>query len=176
MTEPGYTLFDTAIGRCGIAWSERGVTFVQLPEKHERFTRMRLIRRVPGAREARPPPAVQNALDGIVTLLRGEAVDLSAVELDMSGLPSFERRVYQAARRIPAGATLSYGEIAARAGTPGSARAVGRALGRNPFAIVVPCHRVVAAGGRIGGFSANGGARTKRRLLEIERAHERVAR
>jgi methylated-DNA-[protein]-cysteine S-methyltransferase len=170
MTEPGYTLFDTAVGRCGIAWSERGVTLVQLPEKHERLTRMRLLQRFPEAREGRPPPVVQNALDGIVRLLRGEAVDLSTVELDMTRVPSFERRVYQAARRIPAGATLSYGELAAHAGTPGMARAVGRALGRNPFAVVVPCHRVVAAGGRIGGFSANGGTKTKRRLLEIERA------
>jgi methylated-DNA-[protein]-cysteine S-methyltransferase len=170
MTEPGYTLFDSAIGRCGVAWNERGITSVQLPEKHERLTRMRLIRYLSDAREARPPPAVQRALEGIVALLSGEAIDLSWVALDMDRLPSFERRVYQAARRIPAGATLSYGELAVRAGAPGSARAVGRALGRNPFAIVVPCHRVVGAGGRIGGFSASGGTTTKRRLLEIESA------
>jgi methylated-DNA-[protein]-cysteine S-methyltransferase len=170
MTQAGYTLFDSAIGRCGIAWNERGITWVQLPEKHERLTRLRMIGRLPDAREARPPPAVQSAIDGIVSLLSGEAIDLSWVTLDMDRLPSFERRVYQAARRIPAGATLSYGELAVRAGAPGSARAVGRALGRNPFAIVVPCHRVVAAGGRMGGFSAHGGTTTKRRLLEIESA------
>src|SRR4029453_17011519 len=95
---------------------------------------------------------------------------LSHVALDMEQVPAFERRVYEAARRIPAGKTLSYGEIAGQLGVPGSARAVGRALGRNPFAIVVPCHRVVAAGGKLGGFSASGGVHTKRRMLEIERA------
>ena len=113
---------------------------------------------------------MQRALDGIVALLRGEASDLSAVALDMERVPPFHRRVYEAARTIPPGATLSYGEIAARLGAPGSARAVGQALGRNPFAIVVPCHRVLAAGGKVGGFSANGGVTTKLRLLSIEGA------
>jgi methylated-DNA-[protein]-cysteine S-methyltransferase len=167
MSEQEFTLFDTAIGRCGIAWGARGIVGIQLPEKLERLTRMRLLRRFPIARAARPPPDVQRAIEDITALLGGEAIDLLGVTLDMERVPAFERRVYAAARRIPAGSTLSYGEIAARLGAPGSARAVGRALGRNPFAIVVPCHRVVAAGG-IGGFSADGGTRTKRRLLEIE--------
>jgi methylated-DNA-[protein]-cysteine S-methyltransferase len=105
-----------------------------------------------------------------MALLRGEARDLSAIALDMDGLPSFQRRVYEAARAIPPGETLSYGEVAARLGAPGSARAVGQALGRNPFAIVVPCHRVLAAGGKAGGFSANGGVATKLRLLALEGA------
>ena len=169
-TTHGFALFDTAIGCCGIAWSDRGVAGVQLPEGREAATRARLHRRFPGAREVAPPPAVERALGGIVALLRGEGAELDAVALDMGGVPLFRRRVYEVARTIPPGATLSYGEIAARLGQPGSARAVGQALGRNPFAIIVPCHRVLAAGGRIGGFSAGGGVSTKMRLLSIEGA------
>ena len=165
-----FAIFDTAIGRCGIAWSERGVSGVQLPEAREAETRARLGKRFPGVREAPPPPDVRRAVDGIVALLAGEPSDLSAVALDMEDVPLFHRRVYELARTIPPGATLSYGDIAARLGAPGSARAVGQALGRNPFAIVVPCHRVLAAGGKLGGFSANGGVRTKLRLLSIEGA------
>src|SRR6266851_8911248 len=135
----GFTLFDTAIGRCGIAWSGRGVLAVQLPEADERHTRARLVRRFPQAREA-PPPAVARALEGIAALLRGERVDLSAVALDLDGVPPFHRRVYEVARTIAPGVTRSYGEIAARLGAPRSARAVGQALGRNPVAILVPCH------------------------------------
>jgi methylated-DNA-[protein]-cysteine S-methyltransferase len=129
-----------------------------------------LQRRFPDAREVPPPPEVQRALDGIVALLGGEASDLSGVRLDMGHVPPFHRRVYETARTIPPGATLSYGEIAARLGAPGSARAVGQALGKNPFAIVVPCHRVLAAGGKVGGFSASGGITTKLRLLSLEGA------
>jgi methylated-DNA-[protein]-cysteine S-methyltransferase len=170
MTAYRFTLFDTAIGCCGMAWRERGVAGVQLPEAGELKTRARMLRRFPGAQEAPPPPEVQAALDLIVALLRGEASDLSTVALDMEGVPPFHRRVYEVARAIPPGATLSYGEIAARLGEPGMAREVGQALGRNPFALIVPCHRVVAAGGKAGGFSANGGVATKLRLLSIEGA------
>ena len=171
MTAHGFVLFDTAIGRCGIAWGGRGVVGVQLPEAREPETRARVLQRFPGAREAAPPPDVQRAVDGITALLRGEASDLSAVALDMERVSPFHRRVYQVARTIPPGATLSYGDIAAHLGARGLARAVGQALGRNPFAIVVPCHRVLAAGGKAGGFSANGGITTKLRLLSIEGAH-----
>ena len=167
----GFTLFDTPIGRCGIAWSGGGVIAgVQLPEATESETRARVLDRFPDAREAPPPPDVQRALDGILGLLRGEARDLSAVALDMDRVPPFHRRVYEVARTIPPGATLSYGDIAARLGARGAARAVGRALGHNPFAILVPCHRVLAAGGKLGGFSANGGITTKLQLLSIEGA------
>ena len=168
MTEHGFTLFDTPIGRCGIAWGERGVVAVQLPEAREAATRTRLLQRFPKARERAAPTEVGRAIDGIVSLLRGDRSDLAAIALDMDGLSPFYRRVYEAARTIPPGATLSYGDIAARLGMPGSARAVGQALGRNPFAIVVPCHRVLRAGGKIGGFSANGGIATKLRMLSIE--------
>jgi len=168
MAARSFMLFETTIGRCAIAWSERGVVGVQLPEADDLETSTRMRRRFPGAREARPTLAVQRAVDGIAALLRGEASDLSWIELDMGRVPSFHRQVYEIARTIPRGATLSYGAIAARLGAPASARAVGQALARNPFAIIVPCHRVVAAGGKVGGFSANGGITTKLRLLSIE--------
>ena len=170
MTEHGFALFDTDIGPCGIAWRARGITGVQLPEASEARTRARLLRRYPHAREAPPPADVRRVIDGIVALLRGEASDLSAAALDMDGVAEFDRRVYELARGIAPGATLSYGEIAARLGERGLARDVGQALGRNPFPLIVPCHRVLAAGGKAGGFSANGGVTTKLRLLTIERA------
>jgi len=168
MMASGFALFETAIGRCGLAWGERGVAGVQLPEAGERETRARMLQRFPAAGEAAPPPKVKHVIDRIAALLRGEVSDLSAIPLDMDELPAFHRRVYEAARDIPPGMTLSYGDIAARAGAPGAARAVGQALGRNPFPIIVPCHRVLAAGGKIGGFSARGGTDTKRRMLAIE--------
>lgn len=170
MTANGFALFETVIGRCAIAWGERGVLGVQLPERREAETRARLLRRFPQARETAPPSAVQHAVDAIAALLRGEASDLSTIALDMGGVPAFSHRVYETARTIRPGSTHSYGEIATRLGAPGSARAVGQALGRNPFAIVVPCHRVLAAGGKLGGFSANGGVTMKLRLLSIEHA------
>ncbi|HEY4107321.1 MAG TPA: methylated-DNA--[protein]-cysteine S-methyltransferase, partial [Polyangiaceae bacterium] len=167
---PGFTLFDTAVGRCGLVWGKRGLRAVHLPGARVAETRARLLARFPDAEELPPPPVVQRAIDRIVTLLRGEVADLSQIELDMSGVPAFHQRVYEHARMIAPGATLSYGEVATRVGSPGSARAVGQALGRNPFAIVVPCHRVLAAGGKIGGFSATGGVDTKRKMLRIEQA------
>ena len=170
MTAQGFTLFDTSIGRCGIAWNGRGIVGVQLPESREPETRARLLRHYPDAIEASPPPDIQRALDRIVALLAGEAADLSVAVLDMHRVPPFHRRVYEVARTIPPGGTLSYGEIAKQMGAGESARAVGQALGRNPFAIVVPCHRVLAASGKIGGFSANGGIATKLRMLSIESA------
>ncbi|MDQ5856329.1 MAG: methylated-DNA--[protein]-cysteine S-methyltransferase [Actinomycetota bacterium] len=181
MPADSFALFDTAMGRCGIAWGARGIIGVQLPEADERATRASMLRRCVGrcvdADEMSPPPTVQYAIDGIVALLNGEADDFSkagdlcAIELDMDRVPPFHRRVYQIARTIAPGETMTYGEIAAQLGSHGSARAVGQALARNPFAIVVPCHRVLAAGDKLGGFSANGGATTKLRLLSIERAH-----
>ena len=170
MTATGYALFDTAIGRCAIAWSERGVVSVQLPEARDAATRARIEKNFPGARETAPPSPVQRALEGIGALLRGERAALDEIALDLSRVPPFHRRVYEAARAIPAGETLTYGELASRIGEPGKARAVGQALGRNPLAIVVPCHRVLAANGRLGGFSANGGVTAKLRLLNIEGA------
>jgi methylated-DNA-[protein]-cysteine S-methyltransferase len=176
----GYALFETAIGACAIAWSDAGVVALQLPEADEKRTRARLLKRWPHAQEEAPPLGVERAIGGIVGLLSGKAADqgavaldtvaLDTVALDMERVPGFDRQVYEVARTIAPGETLTYGDIAARLGDPAAAREVGQALGRNPFAIIVPCHRVVAAGGKTGGFSANGGVDTKLRLLEIERA------
>jgi len=170
MTARGFTLFDTAIGKCGIAWGERGIAGVQLPEADEQQTRERMLHRFPTASEAEPPPEVRRAVESIAALLRGRSSDLSSIALDMEGVPPFHRRVYEVARAIPPGKTLAYGDIAARLDARGAARAVGQALGQNPFPIVVPCHRVLAAGGKVGGFSAHGGTGTKLRMLAIEGA------
>jgi methylated-DNA-[protein]-cysteine S-methyltransferase len=166
----GFALFDTPVGACGIAWSARGIAGTQLPEGSVAGTRAWMQRRFPGVAEAEPPPEAQHAIDAIRALLNGERIDLSAIPLDMTGVPEFQQRVYAVARTVPAGATLTYGAIAARLGDSSAARAVGQALGQNPFGIIVPCHRILAAGGRMGGFSAGGGTATKQRLLAIEGA------
>src|SRR5438132_687617 len=166
-----FTFFETCLGSAGIAWSERGVFGVQLPEPDVVTARGRLKRRFPDGVEASPPPEVRSAIREIVALLDGQPSDLSGVELDMAGVLAFDQQVYAVARAIPVGETVSYGQIARRLGDPALARDVGQALARNPFPIVVPCHRVIAAGGRLGGFSARGGLATKQRLLSIERAN-----
>jgi methylated-DNA-[protein]-cysteine S-methyltransferase len=165
-----FALFDTAIGRCGIVWSSRGIAGVQLPERSEAATRNRLLRRFPAARKASPRDDIQRAIDDIGALLGGERRDLNHVAIDFGAAPEFYRRVYEVARRIPAGATLSYGEVAERIGDRALARDVAEALSQNPCPIIVPCHRVLAAGGKPGGFSAPGGVATKLRLLTIEGA------
>jgi methylated-DNA-[protein]-cysteine S-methyltransferase len=167
----GFTQFDTAIGRCGLAWGAHGIVAVQLPQPNETQTRTRLLQRAPGAREAEPPPPIVEAIAAMVALLDGEPRDLSAIDLDLSGVPDFNRKVYTIARGIPPGATLSYGDIARRLGAVALSRDVGQALGQNPCPIIVPCHRVLAAGGKPGGFSANGGTATKLRMLAIEGAY-----
>ena len=163
-----FAVFETAIGACGIAWSPHGIVGVQLPEYDPDATRDRLRRRFPDAKEGEAPPNVAATIARIVLLLSGERVDLTDVALDMQNISPFERDVYAAAREIPPGATRTYGEVAKRIGRPGDARDVGVALARNPFAIVVPCHRVLAANGKTGGFSAGGGVKTKLKLLAIE--------
>ena len=149
----GYTFFDTELGRCAIAWGDRGIAAVELPAADDAATHRRLRRALPDVREAAPPPAVEAAIDAIVRLFDGEPDDLSSVVLDMEDVPEFHRRVYDVARTIAPGETLSYGEVAARLGEPGAAQAVGRA---------------VAADGALHGFSAPGGIETKRRMLAIE--------
>ena len=170
MADSGMTLFDTPIGLCGIAWGPRGIVALRLPEVTPDAMRARLLRACPEADECEPTETVRAAIAAIVALLEGEPRDLTGITLDMERVPDFHRRVYRVAQAIPPGATLTYGDVARRLGDPGGAQAVGQALGRNPFAIIVPCHRVVAAGGKIGGFSANGGAATKQRILAIEGA------
>ncbi|WP_328444653.1 methylated-DNA--[protein]-cysteine S-methyltransferase [Amycolatopsis sp. NBC_00438] len=166
----GFTVFGTAIGPCGLAWRDDVVIGTSLPDGGAAGMRARLARRFPDAVEGPPPPPGQAAVDGIVALLAGERRDLAEIELDLTAVPEFNRRAYEIARAIPPGKTLTYGDIAHRLGLPGSAQAVGQAMGHNPFPIVVPCHRVLAAGGRDGGFSARGGVATKRRMLVIEGA------
>ena len=169
MTVDGCALFDTAVGRCGIAWAGGRIAAVQLPERDDATTLARLRRRAP-APEQPPPSPIQDVIDRVVALLDGEPVDLSGVELADDELSDADRRVYAVARRIPPGETLTYGTVAARSGTAGDARTVGQAMARNPFPIIVPCHRVVAADGALGGFSADGGTESKRRMLVIEGA------
>ena len=166
----GFALFDSNIGHCGIAWGEHGIVGVQLPEADRAASRARLVRRFPQLPEVTPPDVVQRAIDDVVALLAGEARNLSSITLDMRGVLEFEQRVYAVTRQIPPGETLTYGELAKALNAPGAAQAVGQALGRNPFPLIVPCHRVVAAGGKLGGFTANGGANTKRKILSIEGA------
>ena len=169
-TTGSYTLFDTPIGRCGICWGKAGITALQLPERNDSETQAKLLRKSPTALQVKPPKDVQKAIDQIASLLRGEKRDLSSIALDMQGVPDFHRRVYEFSRSIPPGKTLTYGEIAAKVGQKNAARAVGQAMGRNPFPLIVPCHRVLAAGRKLGGFSANGGIATKLKLLNIEGA------
>ena len=168
MTALGFCLFDTALGQCGIAWSDRGIVRLQLPERDPRQTLARLRAGLPDAALLEPAGDVHDAIQLIQGLLEGQALALDPIAVDLRGLPQFQRRVYAAARGIGVGQTMTYGELARRIGSVGAARAVGQALGRNPVAIIVPCHRVLAAGGGIGGFSAQGGVHTKRKLLAIE--------
>lgn len=160
--------FDTSLGRCGIAWSARGVLAVQLPESSDQATRARLLRPRPEATEAAPPTHIAAAISAIVALLAGERTDLTGIPIDPAGISAFDQRVYAIARAIPPGQTLTYGDIARRLGDLTLSRAVGQSLGRNPYVIIVPCHRVLAAGKKIGGFSAAGGTKTKLDLLSIE--------
>ncbi|MET3841590.1 methylated-DNA--[protein]-cysteine S-methyltransferase [Bradyrhizobium sp. OAE829] len=171
MAGRGYSIFDTGIGRCGIAWGEFGVMGVQLPEAREIDTRRRLFQLYPDARELRPPENVTSAIEGIVALLRGAPSDLSDVALDMTGIPAFNQRVYQLARTIPRGETRTYGEIASALRASGAVYSVAQAIARNPFMIIVPCHRVLEAGHYADKISPNGGAISKRRLLSIEGTH-----
>ncbi len=166
----GFTLFGTPIGLCGLAWGERGLVGAQLPEAAPGAAWARLRRRYPDAVETSPPPPVQRTIERINDLLAGGRDDLVDVELDFGVVSPFNRRVYEIARAIPPGETLTYGQIAKAMDDPGAARAVGKALGENPWPIIVPCHRVVGADGKSGGFSAPGGVETKARMLTIERA------
>ena len=168
---PEFALFDTAVGRCAIAWGEKGIVAVQLPEKSDADTRARLLRKARGAVEGEPNEEARAVIIDIVALLDGELRDFAGVRYDDRDVPAFNKRVYEIALTIPPGETLTYGDIAKRLGEPGAARAVGKALGENPWPIIVPCHRVLSAGGGTGGFSAPGGVDTKLRMLSIERGH-----
>lgn len=170
MPEQNLAIFVTAIGPCAIVWGERGLLGVQIPEFSEAATRARMLKRFPASREIAPPQNIQIVIDGIKALLGGERRDLVDVPIDDDGVPEFNRRVYAIVRRVPPGETITYGEIAERLGDKQLSRAVGQAMGENRCPIVMPCHRVLAASGKTGGFSAPGGVVTKLKLLTIEGA------
>ena len=156
------------MGPGGIAWSEHGIVGLELPEANEARTRARLRKRFPGAPEVTPPSNVQGVMEAVAGALGGESRheqsnQFAAVALDMDGVPPFHRRVYEVVRTIPAGSTRSCHQVAVSLGAPGAEGAVGTAVGRNPFPIIVPSHRVLRAGGTIGGDAA-----TTLRLLSHE--------
>ena len=170
MTGTSFTLFDTPIGTCSLVWRDDRIVGLRLPEASPAATRNRIKRRWPGAEEQQPPPAMQAVVDRVLALLAGQRVDLSDVPLDFGDAPEFHQRAYAVARTVPPGQTITYGEIARRLGAPQESREVGQAMGKNPIAILMPCHRVLGADGKMGGFSATGGVAIKRRILEIEGA------
>ena len=165
-----FTVFETKLGWAGIAWSGSGLVAVRTPQSARDRVVASLRRRRPDAQEADPPAAVAAVIADIRALLAGARPDFAAVRLDSADIPDFNARVYAVARGIPPGETLTYGEVAERLGDKRLAREVGQALGQNPWPIVIPCHRVTAASGKLGGFSAPGGAATKLKLLAIEGA------
>lgn len=165
-----HAVFPTAIGECAIAWNDAGLVAIWLPSASPGALRRRLRSRWPDAEPAELSGEVAEIVEAIARLLAGEHVGFATARLDLSDTDDFDRRVYAVTRGIAAGQVLTYGEIAARIAGGATAREVGQSLGRNPWPIVVPCHRVVAAGNALGGFSAPGGTATKRRLLAIERA------
>ena len=165
-----YSIFETAIGRCAIVWRGGSILATALPAESDQATLAHLRRRFPDLTVAEPVAQIADAIVAIQQLLAGEPADLTRIEVDLANCPPFERQVYEILRAVPPGSTITYGELAAQAGAPGAARAVGVAMGRNPVPIIVPCHRVLAGSGRSGGFSAPGGVTTKFRILQIEQA------
>ena len=167
----GFAVFDTAMGWCALAWSERGIVRGWLPAESEVSIRGSVARRCPEAIEAEPPGFAADAIAGVKALMADGATDLSGLQLDEEAIPPLHRQVYD----IPPGEALTYGEVAERLGDKNLAREVGRALGLNPFPPIVPCHRILAASGRTGGFSAPGGVDTKLKLLNLEKARTSAA-
>ncbi|MBY5746680.1 methylated-DNA--[protein]-cysteine S-methyltransferase [Rhizobium leguminosarum] len=164
-----YLIFETAGGFCGIAWSDAGITRFQLPTKSAEATERLLLRRLPDAEAGAPTLAVLKTVAAVKRYFQGEETDFSGVELDLAGQDTFFRDIYAAARRVGWGHTTTYGALAKELGVgPEAARDVGQAMAKNPVALIIPCHRVLAAGGKIGGFSAPGGSSSKARMLELE--------
>ena len=177
MKNAAYCLFETPLGTCGIAWRETGdsgsqavVTAVQLPEATPQGTESRIARKAGSSQPGVPPLKIAEVIEKIRKHLQGDVQDFRSVAVDLAGVTSFFREVYEATRQIPPGHTRTYGEIAKAAGQPGAAQEVGQAMAKNPVPIIVPCHRVSAAGGKLGGFSAPGGPATKAKLLALEGA------
>lgn len=164
-----YTIFETAGGFCGIAWNEVGITRFQLPTKSAEATERLLLRRTPGAAPGAPSPEVAEAIAAVQRYFAGEETEFSGFTLDLGEQEPFFEQIYAAARRVRWGRTTTYGSLAKEVGAgPEAARDVGQAMASNPVALFIPCHRVLAAGGKVGGFSAPGGAASKIRMLELE--------
>jgi methylated-DNA-[protein]-cysteine S-methyltransferase len=164
-----YFIFDTAGGSCGIAWSDIGISRFQLPAHDADATEKSLRRRLTGARQGAPTTLVTETIEAVKLYFEGHNVDFTAIELDLGGQSEFFGRIYAAARRIGWGQTTTYGGLARDIGAgPETARAVGQAMATNPIPLIIPCHRVLAAGGKVGGFSAPGGSASKIRMLELE--------
>lgn len=164
-----FQIFNTDGGPCGIAWTQAGVVRFQLPGDDAATTRRLLLRHLPEAEPADPPPAIAQAIDGVKRYFAGETADFSDVPLDLDGQSDFFRAIYDAARRVPWGETTTYGTLARTLGAgPEMAREVGQAMAKNPVALIIPCHRVLAAGGKVGGFSAPGGSSSKVKMLALE--------
>lgn len=164
-----YHVFETPGGWCGIAWNEKGVTRFQLPTSTREGTERLLLRRIAGAEPAEPPENVGRTIDLVKRYFAGEAVDFSSVAVDLDGQEGFFKQIYAATRRLGWGETTTYGALAKELGAgPEVARDVGQAMAKNPVALIIPCHRVLAAGNKIGGFSAPGGSNSKQRMLELE--------
>lgn len=177
MKQAAYCVFETALGSCGIAWREGGnscnapaVTWLQLPEATIHLTESRIARHSGAQRSSAPPPQIAEVIERVCRHLQGEVQDFRDVTVDLDGADPFARQVYEVTREIPAGETRTYGDVAKLLGRPSAARAVGQALARNPVPLIIPCHRILAAGGKPGGFSAYGGAAAKAKLLAIEGA------
>ena len=177
MEQAEYCLFETPLGACGIAWKAKEasrippvVTFFQLPEATRSLTDARIARKSGGRKARMPPPHIAGIVKRVQKHLHGEAQDFLDVVVDLDPMGPFARQVYETARKIPPGRTMSYGELATEMNRPTAARAVGQALGRNSIPLIIPCHRVLARSRNPGGFSAYGGVETKAKLLEIEGA------
>jgi methylated-DNA-[protein]-cysteine S-methyltransferase len=177
MKHAAYGLFETPLGWCGIAWSDApnpgtpwAVTCFQLPEATAELTESRIAHYSGATKSTRFPLQVHNIIGRVCKHLNGDLQDFREVPVDLEGVSSFVQKVCEAAREIPAGKTVTYADIARTLGQPSASRAVGRALGMNPIPLIIPCHRVLAAGGKPGGFSAFGGRATKAKLLAIEGA------
>ena len=167
-----YLVFETASGFCGIAWGSAGVIRFQLPTRTAEATERNLLRRLPGAKSGIPTPEVVEAVGAAKRYYEGETTDFLHVQLDLGEQSEFFKQIYAAARRVDWGQTTTYGALAREIGAgPEAARDVGQAMAKNPVPLIIPCHRVLAAGGKIGGFSAPGGATAKARMLELEGVH-----
>jgi methylated-DNA-[protein]-cysteine S-methyltransferase len=169
-----YRVFETAFGFCAVAWSDSGVTRFLLPTKSAEAADRLMLRRAKGAEPGPPPADIAAVVAAARRYFRGEETEFSGVRLDLDGQDAFFSRIYDAARRVGWGRSTTYGALAKEVGAgQDAARDVGQAMARNPVPLIIPCHRVLAAGGGIGGFSAPGGAQTKIRMLELEGGHVR---